>query len=209
MDLGHPVRAVVPSLDGPVLTVLAGLATPVSGREVARLVGTASPAGVQRVLTRLVGEGVVTVERRRNAAYYSVNRNHLAWPAVEILAGLRRELLRRIEERIGSWAVPVETAAVYGSLARGEGSVDSDVDLLLVRADEVTGERALAWDDQVDSLVTAVQSWSGNPAQPYDISVSDLRAHVGADEPIVRSWRREAITLVGRDLSVLLRSVAR
>ena len=82
--------------------------------------------------------------------------------------------------------VPVETAAVFGSLARGEGSVDSDVDLLLVRADKVTGERALAWDDQVNSLVTAVRSWSGNPAQPYDISVSDLRAHVEADEPIVR-----------------------
>ncbi|WP_380160029.1 nucleotidyltransferase domain-containing protein [Kineococcus sp. R86509] len=164
---------------------------------------------MQRVLTRLAEEGVITVERRKNAAYYSANRNHLAWPAVEILADLRRELLRRIEERVRSWAVPVETAAVFGSLARGEGSVDSDVDLLLVRADEVTGERALAWDDQVDSLVTAVQSWSGNPAQPYDISVSDLRDHVEADEPIVGSWRREAITLVGRDLSALLRNVAR
>jgi predicted nucleotidyltransferase len=119
------------------------------------------------------------------------------------------ELLRRSEERVRSWVVPVETAAVFGSLARGEGSVDSDVDLLLVRADDMTGERALAWDDQVDSLVTAVQSWSDNLAQPYDISVSDLRAHVDADEPIVGSWRREAITLVGRDLSALLRSVAR
>ncbi|WP_432533723.1 nucleotidyltransferase domain-containing protein [Kineococcus arenarius] len=209
MDLGQPVRAVVPSLDGPVLTVLAGLATPISGREVARLVGTASPAGVQRVLTRLAAEGVVHAERRTNTVYYSANREHLAWPAVEVLAGLRRELLRRIAERVEAWPVPVHTAAVFGSLARGEGNTDSDVDLLLVRADDLTGEQSQVWEEQVDALVTAVQAWTGNRAQPYDISVQELRAHVDAGEPIVQSWQREAITLAGRDVTAVLRSVAR
>ncbi|WP_432502762.1 hypothetical protein [Kineococcus arenarius] len=43
----------VPSLDGPVLVALAGSAAPASGRDIARLVGKASHAGVQRVLARL------------------------------------------------------------------------------------------------------------------------------------------------------------
>ncbi|WP_432519926.1 nucleotidyltransferase domain-containing protein [Kineococcus sp. SYSU DK006] len=209
MDLGQPVRSVVPSLDGPVLTVLAGLTTPLSGREVARLVGGASQTGVHRVLTRLAGEGIVHAERRRNAVHYSANREHLAWPAVEVLAGLRSELLRRIGEHVGGWEVRALTAAVFGSLARGDGGVDSDVDLLLVRADDVADERLRVWGEQVDSLVTAVGAWSGNPLQPYDVSLQDLRAHVAAGEPIVQSWRREAITLAGRDLTALLRSVAR
>ena len=209
MDLTHPERAVVPSLDGPVLTVLAGLTAPLSGREIARLVGTASPAGVQRVLTRLVAEGVVRAERRRNAVYYTANREHLAWPAVEVLAGLRRELLRRITEQVTRWSVPVRTAAVFGSLARGEGDVHSDVDVLLVHADGLGEDQAATWEGQVDALVSAVEAWTGNPAQPYAVSVQHLREHVEAGEPIVQSWRREAITLVGRDVAALLRDVAR
>ena len=59
------------------------------------------------------------------------------------------------------------------------------------------------------ALAGAVEAWTGNRAQPYDVSLQDLRTHVEAAEPIVRSWRREAVTLVGRDVAALLRDVAR
>ena len=209
MDLAHPVRSAVPSLDGSVLIALAGLATPVSGREITRLVGKTAHAGVLRVLTRLAAEAVLHAERRTNAVYYSANREHLAWPAVEVLANLRRELLHRITQHVRRWSVPVETVAVFGSLARGEGGSDSDIDLLLVRADGLGDEHARQWDTQADALVTAVEAWTGNRAQLYDISVGEFRAHVDAGEPIVQSWRRDAITLVGRDVNALLRSVTR
>ncbi len=209
MHLAHPIRSVVPSLDGTVLVALAGSAAPASGREIARLVGKASHAGVQRVLARLATEGVLHAERRSSAVYYSANREHLAWPAVEVLVGLRRELLRRITEEARGWSVPAQTVAVFGSLARGEGDTDSDVDLLLVHADDLTDRQSQVWEEQVDSLVAAVESWTGNRAQPYDVSLRELRAHVSAAEPIVQSWRREAITLTGRDVNTLLRSVAR
>ena len=209
MDLAYPIRSVVPSLDGPVLVALAGLGAPVSGREVTRLVGKTSHGGVQRVLARLATEGIIHTERRSNAVFYTANREHLAWPAVEVLAGIRRNLLSRITEQVSTWLVPAQTVAVFGSLARGEGGTDSDVDLLLVREDDLTDERSRTWAGQVDSLVAAVEAWTGNRAQPYDISLTELRAHVDAGEPIVQSWRREAVTLSGRDLSALLRSVSR
>ena len=209
MDLARPIRSVVPSLDGPVLVVLAGTTTPLAGREVARLVGTGSRPGVQRVLTRLAAEGVIHAERRSRAVYYSGNRDHLAWPAVEVLAGLRAELLRRLTDLIGTWRGRSLTAAVFGSLARGDGNEESDVDLLLVRPDDLAPDRLAAWEAQVEHLVAAVHAWTGNPAQPYDISLGELREHVAADEPVVASWRREALTLVGRNVASLLRSVGR
>ncbi|WP_432546112.1 nucleotidyltransferase family protein [Kineococcus sp. SYSU DK004] len=209
MDLSDPWRSVVPTLDGPVLTALAGQTTPVSGREVVRLIGTASQTGVQKVLNRLTAQGVVHAERRRSAVLYRANRDHLAWPAVEVLAGIRRELLRRTTDLVGAWSVPAESVAVFGSLARGEGTAESDVDVLLVRSDELSDAEVARWDEQVDELVTAVEAWTGNRAQPYDVSLADLRAHVRAAEPIVQSWRREAITLAGRDVAALLRSVGR
>jgi len=151
----------------------------------------------------------VRAERRSNAVFYSVNREHLAWPAVEVLVGLRRELLSRITEHVRTWPVPAQTVAVFGSLARGEGGTDSDVDLLLVHDDDLTDERSRSWEEQVDSLVTAIEAWTGNRAQPYDVSLGEVRAHVDAGEPLVQSWRRDAVTLAGREVSALLRSVSR
>ncbi|WP_167582071.1 nucleotidyltransferase domain-containing protein [Kineococcus rubinsiae] len=209
MDLTLPIRSVVPSLEGPVLVVLAGVSAPVSGREVTRLVGKTSHAGVQRVLSRLATEGVVHRERRGNAVFYRANREHLAWPAVELLAGLRRQLLSRITDQVGTWLVPALTVAVFGSLARGEGGTDSDVDLLLVHGDDLTDDLTRSWEQQVDALVAAIEAWTGNRAQPYDVSLAEVRAHVDAGEPLVQSWRREAITLAGREVSALLRSVSR
>lgn len=81
MDLGHPLRAVVPSLDASVLEVLAGTTRPLSGREVAKLAGKGSPSGVRLVLQRLVKHGLVTREDRASAIYYVANRAHPAWPA--------------------------------------------------------------------------------------------------------------------------------
>ncbi|WP_158257236.1 nucleotidyltransferase family protein [Kineococcus xinjiangensis] len=196
-------------MDGPVLAVLAGTTTPLAGREVARLVSTGSRPGVQRVLKRLTAEGVVRAERRSNAVYYTGNRDHLAWPAVELLTRLRTELLHRLTTHLEHWSVRPVTAAVFGSLARGDGSAESDIDLLLVRGEGIAPERLLAWEQHVETLVATAHAWTGNPVQPYDISLAELRQHVVAGEPIVASWRREALTLTGRNLGSLLRSLAR
>lgn len=209
MDLASPHQAVVPSLDGAVLMALSGLTTPISGREVARLVGSGSQTGVRRVLARLSLEGTVLAERRRSAVFYVANRDHLAWPAVELLAGMRRELLRRITEQVGAWTIQPETVAVFGSFARGQGGPESDIDLLLVHDNTKNAGQASGWESQVDVLVSSVQSWTGNRAQPYDIDLQELAAHVESAEPIVQSWRREAIVLVGKDITALVRTVRR
>lgn len=209
MDLAAPERTVVPSLDGSVLIALAAVTAPVTGRELGRLIGDASLAGVQKVLSRLVSTGLVTIDRRSGANFYAANREHLAWPAVEVLANLRRELLQRLGSAVGAWPMKAVTAAVFGSLARGEGSVDSDIDLLLVREKQLSPQDQAIWDDQVDSLVSAVERWTGNNLSPYDITTTELRTHVSNAEPIVTSWRREAITVAGRDLAAILRSAAR
>jgi predicted nucleotidyltransferase len=209
MDLALPERTVIPSLDAAVLVTLSALSTPVTGRELARSISDASLAGVQRVLSRLSSTGLVTLDRRSGANFYSMNREHLAWPAVEVLANLRRELLARLRTTVTAWPVGVLTAAVFGSLARGEGGLESDIDLLLVRDGELLGTRAEAWEQQVDDLVSAVERWTGNRLSPYDITEAELRAHVENQEPLVASWNRDAITVAGREFRSVLRGVSR
>lgn len=99
MDLKHPFAVVTPTVDGDVLAVLAGAEAAFTGREVHRLVGQYSEAGVRKVLGRLVEQGIVLVERAGPSYLYRLNRDHLAAPQIIALAGLRAELLGRLRAR--------------------------------------------------------------------------------------------------------------
>ena len=57
MDLQSPISTVVPSLDGPVLQVLAQAEEGLSGRQIHKLAGSGSVAGVRLVLQRLAATG--------------------------------------------------------------------------------------------------------------------------------------------------------
>jgi len=204
VDVAHPIRAVVPTLDGPVLEVLARTTRPLTGREVHRLAGTGSPNGVRLALARLAEQGLVHAEERAKAVFYLVNRGHLAWPAVEILAGLRRTLLDRLRAEFGSWPCKPVHASLFGSAARGDGDASSDIDVLLVRPDGV-GEDESPWADQVDRLRGQVQAWTGNHCQPFQVDLPRLIEHLRARDALVEAWLRDAVTLAGPDLRALLR----
>src|ERR1700722_14408813 len=100
MNLSQPSDCVVPTLDGPVLMVLARLTAPVTGRQVHQLAGTGSESGVRKVLARLVGQGIVRVNEAGSALLYHANREHVAWPAVEKLAGLWVDFLDGIRAEL-------------------------------------------------------------------------------------------------------------
>jgi Nucleotidyltransferase domain len=205
VNLAHPVRAVVPTLDGPVLEVLAGTTRPLTGREVHRLAGAGSPNGVRRVLMRLAEQGLVHAEEHAAAVFYVANRNHVAWPAVEMLAGLRRTLLDLLRAELGSWRPPKPVhASLFGSAARGEGDEQSDIDVLLVRPEGV-GEDQPPWADQVDHLRHQVWAWTGNHCQAFQLDLTRLAQHVHACDPLVDAWLRDAVTLAGSDLRTVLR----
>lgn len=202
MNLSQPIEAVIPTLDGPVLQALGSTTAPVTGRHVHRMAGTGSEAGVRKVLGRLVEQGLVHVNEAGASLLYVANREHLAWPAVESLAGLRRLLLARIEAAVSDWETKPLHASLFGSAARGDGDVRSDIDLFVIRPAR-TAEDSEPWAGQVDRLRQAVHAWTGNPCQVFQLDVDRLAEHVAASDHLVDQWRRDAITLYGgepRDL---------
>lgn len=203
MDLSHPLRTVVPTLDAFVLEVLAGTSRPLSARQISRLVNRGSLSGVRLVLQRLVAHGLALLDDREVATFYVANREHLAWPSILGLLSLNGALESRIQDLVSTWAIPPVTLALFGSGARRDGSLESDIDLLLIEPAEHGSPEA--WDDQRETLAGAVERWTGNRAHIYDLDGAMLKAHIEADEPIVDEWRADARTLVGRDLSKILR----
>lgn len=206
VDLSHPSRSVVPTLDGIVLTVLVRTTRALTVSEIHRLAGTGSENGVRRVLSRLAREGTVRADEHSVATFYEANREHLAWSAIETLANLRRTLFERIREELNIWDPAACHASMFGSAARGDGDADSDIDILLIRPEGVEEEHE-AWAAQVDRLRRRVEAWTGNYCQVFQINLDRLAAHVTAGDALVDEWRRDEVTLAGDSLRTVLRQL--
>jgi predicted nucleotidyltransferase len=185
VDVSLPMRAVVPTLDGPVLAVLTTTTEPLSLAELHRRTGDRSKSGIRRVLLRLVAEGLV----HEVPGGYLLNRDHLAAPAVELLTNLHGELLARIRGTVGTWSPPPRFVGLFGSAARRDGDATSDIDLVVISDVPV--------EDEVDGLRRRIEAWTGNTAQIIRLTPADVRRLRRAKEPIVAAWETELVVIWG------------
>ena len=186
MDVSMPISSVVPSLDGPVLVALAATTAPTSLAEVHRRAGRGSKSGVREVLLRMIDVGLVDDV----PGGFVLNREHVAAPAVAMLADLHGELVRRIRSTVDDWGGEVSLVGLFGSAARRDGDSSSDIDLLLVSDAE-------GIDDLIDRLTGLVRSWTGNRAQVIGMSSAELRRLRRSKEPIVARWDAEVVVICG------------
>lgn len=203
MDVSKPFTAISPSVDADVLVALAGSTKPRSGRELARRAGR-SNTGVQHVLDRLVEHGLVGREEVGRTFLYQLNRDHLLAPAVERMAGVRGELVRRLRDEIDAWEIPPVHASLFGSAARGDGDARSDIDLLVVRPADVDPDDA-HWRGQVDRLADLVRRWTGNNAGIAEVSEGELPRLRKDRPPVVEEVSEDAVDLAGEATRKLLR----
>ncbi|HWG07557.1 MAG TPA: nucleotidyltransferase domain-containing protein [Solirubrobacteraceae bacterium] len=203
MDVARPYKAVCPSLDGEVLNVLAGTTRGLTGREVALLTGRTSHSGILAVLNRLTEQGLVDRVELNRAFLFSMNREHLAYPAVIALVGMRVALFGKIQDELNAWGLAPVHVSLFGSTARGDGDTQSDIDLFVVRPAEIDQEDA-RWREQLDELEDRVSRWTGNRAAVLEISESEIERLVAEDRPIVSELRADAIVLAGSTIPALL-----
>lgn len=197
MDLSAPLASFMSGLDAVALRVVARAGSEITGRQVARIAGIGTPANIRLSLLRLVDIGLVISVPAPHATMYSANRSHILWPAVEIAISARKELNARIATFADANAPEDVVIALYGSVARGESTKASDIDLLVVFPDTIALESR---DEFVTGLRDSVQLWTGNDAQVYDLTESSLMRQQKAGDPIVDSWAADGIVVYGRNL---------
>lgn len=90
---------------------------------------------VERELSKLARSGLVSVQRIGNQKHYQANQ---AAPIFEELRGLVEKtvgLVEPIKKSFEPYANVIKSAFVYGSVAKGADTADSDIDLMVIGDD--------------------------------------------------------------------------
>lgn len=197
MQLNKPFAAVTPTLDGDVLTVLASADVTFTISQIQRILTTASGEGIRKVLTRLTAQGVVLHDQVGRTNTYRLNTEHLAAEPIMALSQLTSTFLNRLEEHLGRWGAELKYAALFGSAATGRMTLDSDIDLLLVRAAASDHDGDDVWEQQVAELARQVTAWTGNDGRIVEYTEDELRAAAAASEPLLEDVSEQGLTVAG------------
>jgi predicted nucleotidyltransferase len=86
----------------------------------------------QRILDTFREAGIVTRRARGNQRLFSVNKKHPIYPELRSICLKTFGLADVISNELAKFAPNIETAFVFGSIAKGDERADSDVDLMVV-----------------------------------------------------------------------------
>lgn len=196
MNLSKPLTSLIPTLEGEVLTVLAGAQISFSGLQVQKIIGKYTPRGVRDALQRLCVQGIVTRRPAGAADLYELNPAHIMTQYIQSLVGLRSEFLELLKKEVSAWDIPPLCGAVFGSAVRSDMKPESDIDLFIVRPSTV--EFGLgAWREQLADLSRKIGEWTGNSAQIFELNEDGITVELTSKDGVLYSIIDQAILFYG------------
>ena len=186
MDFGQPFGGLIPGAQGAVLSALLRTGIPLTGRQVHGLVSDRhSLWTVQEALKSLHAIGLIHTEVVGRAGVHTINDDHVAVLHLRALV----DPAQMLREVVATQVDPqVESVLVFGSVARGEATAHSDVDLAVIAQAN--------WDGRID-LEDAVRSRLGNDCDVLTFTVAEFAQLANSNEPIVAEILRDGIALIG------------
>lgn len=201
MDFRRPVEAVIPGVQGRILAVLAETTAELNLRTIARL-AEVSPAQASRVLPALVALGLVERREVPPAALFALVEDHVAARVVRALSRARDAVLDELRALAGAMIPSPVSVVVFGSFARGEADVASDLDVVLVRPAGVD-EDDESWVSSVEAWRTAARRLTGNAIQALEIGESEVARRLHRPTSLWVDVVRDGVTVHGTPLAEL------
>lgn len=201
MDFVRPVEAVVGGAQGRLLAVLLETTAPLTLRRLASLAGV-SPAQASRVMPRLVELGIVDRHEVPPASQFLLVRDCVVTQLLLALADARSIALRQIGEAVSAISPEPVSVVAFGSFARGEADAHSDIDLAVVRADDVDDDDE-GWAESIDSWRRQVRTITGNDVEIIEATASEATGKLRGRSELWRNIKRDGIVVYGRALDEL------
>ncbi len=195
VDYADAIEAVIPGVQGRVLTVLARTEVELTMRTVAELADV-SPNQATVVLNRLVRLGLVERRDVGAAALVRLVRDNEAARAVLVLADLRNGVLTRLAAEAKKIRPAPACLVVFGSFARGEAYENSDIDVLAISPPEVQAEDG-RWTAALGQWTDKAARIAGNPVNLIEFTVEEFPKLVRRAREPWPTIVREGMVLVG------------
>ena len=186
MFFGEPFGGLVPGARGAVLAVLLRTGTPLTGRQIHGLVSDDfSLWSVQEALKSLTQLGLVETQTIGRAGVHTINEGHAAVAPLRTLVDPVAILTAAIGEVTDA---NVQSVLLFGSIARGEATVSSDIDLAVIASPD--------WAGRVE-LEDVVRTRLGNDCDVLVFSEPEFQRLARDGEPVVSGIVQDGIALVG------------
>jgi len=186
MFFSEPFGGVIPGARGAVLAALLRTGEQLTGRQVHSLVSDDhSLWSVQEALRTLTQLGLVETRTVGRAGVHTINEANAAIAPLRALADPIASLKAAVGEVIDS---EVKAVILFGSIARGEAALDSDIDLAVIASKR--------WDKRVE-LHDTVRKRLGNACDVIVFTQAEFSRAATAGEPVVADILRDGVALVG------------
>jgi uncharacterized protein len=157
-------------------------------RQVTRTLGIGQGA-VQRELARLVKAGLLVRTRVGSQVHYQANSASPIFGELKALMVKTAGVADVLREALTGLAEQIAVAFVYGSLARGEGKANSDVDVMIIGDVSFGG---------VVSALQSAQKTISREVNPSVYSEGEFRAKLKAGHHFLTAvWNAPKVFLVG------------
>lgn len=186
MLFSEPFGGVIPGARGAVLAALLRTDIPLTGRQIHALVSDDySLWTVQESLKALTQLGIVNTQTIGRAGVHTINEDHVSVAPLRALLDPITALTGTVREAVGN---DVKTVILFGSIARGEANIHSDVDLAVMAP--------AGWDGRAD-LEDAVRIRLGNNCDVLVFTPEDFTHLADIGEPVVREILTGGVALIG------------
>ena len=191
----------MPGAQGRVLAVLVETTAELNLRTIAQLAGV-SQAQASRLLPDLVALGVVERREVPPASLFRLVPEHLASQVLLALARSTDTGLDEMGRRAGALPQPPVSVIVFGSFARREAEVGSDIDVVVVRPADID-EDDDAWSTSLEAWRRDVRRLTGNPVEVLEVSADEAATKLAGRSQVWADVRRDGRVVHGLGLQQL------
>jgi predicted nucleotidyltransferase len=146
-------------------------------REITRMTGV-SHGTLHRELKTLVSDGILNSRKQGNQVFYSVNKENPIFAELKGIVLKTFGIIDILQTVIKPFKKKIKVGFIYGSIARGEDTARSDIDVMIIG--EITFlETAEAFEKAEKSL--------GREINPTIYPISEFRTKVKEDNHFINS----------------------